>query len=135
MIRSLLILFLLIPIKSIARDSPNSDSLLLVKNYLLDIQRVINEKVTEQERLGALDSLLQRASVQKTRLEYNLNLIVKNGQIAGEMTAVFNFIIQSLILYKTDLRNKSENTSEMEYLNHNIPILVDKIYYYCSAAH
>lgn len=129
MIRSLLILFLLLSIKSIAQDSPNSDSLLLVKNYLLDIQRVINEKVTEQERLGALDSLLQRASVQKTRLEYNLNLIVKNGQVAGEMTAAFNFIIQSLILYKTDLRNKAENTSEMEYLNHNIPIGIYELFW------
>lgn len=73
--------------------------------------------------------------MQKTRLEYNLSPIVKNRQVAGEVTAEFNFIIQSFILYKTNLLNKAEKISEMEYLNHNIPILVDNIYYYCSAAH
>lgn len=134
MMRSLLILFLLLPTESRAQPARHSDSLFLVSDYLLNIKRTVGATIAKKEAGIALDSLTLLASQQKRRFEHNLPYIARNRQVEEELTAAFDFIIRSLILYKTDLRNNAESTSEMEYMYRNIPVLVDKIYYYCKIA-
>jgi len=51
------------------------------------------------------------------------------------MQRQFTLILQTLALYKSDLKAKPNqrpnNLDDLKFLNNSIPKLVDEIYYYC----
>lgn len=127
-------LLLLFSVRVNAQTAKGTDSLIMVKNYLLNIQKTVNAKQAEKQKIAKLDSLIRLATKQKAIFGRNLTCVVKNKQEAAEMKTTLNFILQSMVLYKADLKSNGESPSEILYLNKNIPILSNKIYYYCKSA-
>lgn len=132
MTKQLLFLLLLFSIKVNAQTAKGIDSLFLVKNYLLDVQTIINAKQLENQKIEKLDSFIRSATKQKAIFGRNINSIVQNNQEAEEMKTSLNFILQSMVVYKTDIKNNQPKQARTEilYLNKNIPILINKIYFY-----
>lgn len=130
MIKNILFLLLLFAVKTYAQTSKSIDSLFMVKSYLLVIQETVNAKKSEKQKIAKLDSLIRLATSHKRIFDRNLNDIVKYEREAKEMKTSLNFILQSMVLYKTDLKSSGKSPSEILYLNKNIPILVNKIYHY-----
>lgn len=129
-------LLLLFSVRVNAQTAKGTDSLIMVKNYLLNIQKTVNAKQPEKQKVTKLDSLIRSATKQKAIFERNLNSVVQNKQEAAEMKTSLNFILQSMVLYKTDIKNSQPKSArtEMLYLNKNISILNNKITYYCKSA-
>ncbi|WP_162796137.1 hypothetical protein [Pedobacter nanyangensis] len=127
----LFLLFMLVSLQTNAQISKGMDSIFLVKDYLLHIQKAVNTQQPEKEKIAKLDSLIRLATEQKAVFGRNLSPILKNEQEAREMKTSLNFILQSMVLYRSDLQSNNKSQSEILYLNKNIPILINKIYFYC----
>lgn len=133
MIRKCYIFLLIISLQANAQLSKNIDSLFLVKNYLLEISNTVNIKENPKRKLIQLNQLIKTATQQKSVFERNIIKVIKNKKETEDMNLSLNLILQSLILYKSDYNRKPKpcGRNEAAYLNKNISILVDKIYYYC----
>ncbi|MCJ8210406.1 hypothetical protein MUY27_11860 [Mucilaginibacter sp. RS28] len=123
-----------------SQANTHTDSLFATKNYLQAITSTINQVKDPKQRVGKLDSLIRLGTEQKAIFERNMKVLLKeNDQEYKMVSRSFNFILQSVILYKTDMkennyRSNQSTKTELVYLNKNIPPLIDKIYRYCSVA-
>lgn len=108
-------------------QSQKIDKLTLVNNYLLDIKELINHiPKTKKAKLAKFDHLLKQGSAQKRMLEEELKK-TKNAAEHQGIIRQFNFVLQAVILVKTDIKNNIVSTEDIDYLNQNIPILIRKI--------
>lgn len=94
------------------------DSLLLTKIYLLDIQRSLSKKQGRQQKIVMLDSLINKGKA--------LDNVFHRGQLS-KLSRAFHFILQSLALYKSDLKTAADSPMERQYLDENIPMLIKQI--------
>ncbi|WP_162926574.1 hypothetical protein [Pedobacter chitinilyticus] len=127
---------LLLSIKVSAQTEKATDSLALIRNYLLDIQKAVNTKQPQKHKVAKLDSLIRLATKQQAVFERNLSPVLKNKREVVAMESSLNFILQSMVLYKTGIKNSQSRSAHAEtlYLNKNISILANKITYYCKTA-
>ncbi|SHK55743.1 hypothetical protein [Epilithonimonas mollis] len=128
--KNLFFIFLLVSVPLYSQASKNIDSLFLVKDYLQNIRTTVNSKINNQKKTEKLDSLIRTATKYKTIFDRNIRAIVKIREEETELRTAINFILQSMVLYRSDLKDRSENRTEILYLNKNIPILINKIYYH-----
>jgi len=129
--KNLFFIFLFISIQLYAQSSKNIDSLFLVNDYLQEIKTVVNSKDDNDKKIKELDNLIRIATRQKSVFSRNIKLVVKNQKTQDELGVSINFILQSLVLYETDIKSSSKSASERKYLNQNIPPLIDNILYHC----
>ena len=135
MIKHITILaFLMLGNFSLAQNRSAIDSLFQVKRFLIEIKQTVNKKQTVKEKTAQLTRIIRLASTQKAVFNRNSVAVVKNQQELTQLKTALNLILQSVILYKEDLNQKGTSPSESLYLNKNIPIMIDKINYYCKAA-
>lgn len=116
---------------SLAQSNRAIDSLFQVKSYLLNVKHCINQELTVKEKTTQLKHFITRASTQEAIFERNATVIIKNKQELQQVKTTLHFILQSIILYQEDIKQKGKSPSESLYLNKNIALLVDKINYYC----
>lgn len=130
--KKILLLFLLISIFANAQKS-RIDSLLVISDYLSEIRNTVNENsIDKVQRLQKLKVLITEASAKEKNFKSNLKEIIPtNNYDYKMMTNRFHLILQSLVLYKSDISNNNNGLSEKKYLNQNIPPLIDKINYHC----
>lgn len=130
--KKILLLFLLISIFANAQKS-RIDSLLVISDYLSEIRNTVNENsIDKVQRLQKLKVLIKEASAKEKNFKSNLKEIIPtNNYDYKMMTNRFHLILQSLVLYKSDISNNNNGLSEKKYLNQNIPPLIDKINYHC----
>lgn len=134
MIKQLIIcFFLFVPLAAAAQSASRADSLWVVENYLTSIQHTINNpKLTEKQRIIHLDSLTRLATGYKQLFAAELKKFVSDDRECENLNRSLNYILQSMVLYKSDIKNnnykrsKSSNT-ELAYLNNNIPRLISSI--------
>ena len=119
---------------SLAQNRNAIDSLFQVKDYLLNVKHCINEEQTVEEKTIQLKRFIKLASSQEAIFERNATSVIKNKQELKQLKTTLHFILQSIILYHEDIKQKGKSPTESMYLNKNIPLRVDKIYYYCKAA-
>lgn len=116
---------------SLAQNRNAIDSLFQVKDYLLNVKHCINQEQTVEEKTIQLKRFIKLASSQEAIFERNATAVIKNKQELKQLKTTLHFILQSIILYHEDIKQKGKSPTESMYLNKNIPLLVDKIYYYC----
>lgn len=142
---SLLLLLLLAGIISAAKGSKPpqrrpADSLLMVKDYLLEIKAAIPTRSMETDSaVIKLGTLIRKATAQQAIMERQFDAFrVKDPSGKIEMVQQYRWVLQSAILLKTGLKETgfdSENVrEEMQYLNKQLPALVHKLYYYSKKA-
>lgn len=135
MIRGAILLFLILSFSGMTAQTGKSiDSLYIVKDYLLRVKTVVNTTALP-EKTAVLDSLMRQGIQQEKRFAQHLKVILPNQQHEREKLELsFHFILQSIALYRADLKQNNNSRSEAVYMNKNIPPLVDKIYYFCRRA-
>lgn len=101
-----------------AQTTQPKDSLLSAKTYLLDIQKFLSKKRERQQKIVMLDSLINEGKA--------LDKVFHRGQLS-KLSRSFHFILQSLALYKSDLKTAADSPIEMQYLDENIPMLIKQI--------
>jgi len=116
---------------SLAQNRNAIDSLFQVKDYLLNVKHCINQEQTVEEKTIQLKRFIKLASSQEAIFERNATAVIKNKQELKQLKTTLHFILQSIILYHEDIKQKGKSPTESMYLNKNIPLIVDKIYYYC----
>lgn len=106
------------------------DGLYMVRNYLVEIRNTVNAKEPPKHKLEKLDSLIKSANMQKAVFNRNVAKITATPQEAEQLKSALNYILQSMILYRSDIKNYHESQSEIVFLNKNIPVLIYKIDFY-----
>ncbi len=101
-----------------AQTTQPKDSLLFEKAYLLDIKRSLSKKQAIQQKIVMLDSLINKGKA--------LDKVFHRSQLS-HLSRSFQFILQSLVLYKSDLKTATDSHMERQYLDENIPSLIKKI--------
>ena len=141
MIKSIYIGFLvLFTTITFAQNKSDMDSLYQVKNYLLDIRSTVNVKDWNgAQQLIKVEQLIEKGQRYETQFPLWLKTVIREDSWhSTEMKRQFTLILQTLALYKSDLKmlqnKRPTNQEELEYLNRKIPKLVDTIYYYCKLA-
>ena len=141
MIKSIYIGFLvLFTTITFAQNKSDIDSLFQVKNYLLDIRSTVNVKDWNgAQQLIKVEQLIEKGKGYETQFPLWLKTVIREDSWhSTEMKRQFTLILQTLALYKSDLKmlqnKRPTNQEELEYLNRKIPKLVDTIYYYCKLA-
>ena len=141
MIKSIYIGFLvLFTTITFAQNKSDMDSLYQVKNYLLDIRSTVNVKDWNGAlQLIKVEQLIEKGKSYETQFPLWLKSVIhEDSWHSTEMKRQFTLILQTLALYKSDLKmlpNKRPPPKEdLEFLNNSIPKLVDTIYYYCKLA-
>lgn len=141
MIKSIYIGFLvLFATITFAQNKSDIDSLFQVKNYLLDIRSTVNVKDWNgAQQLIKVEQLIEKGKSYETQFPLWLKTVIREDSWhSTEMKRQFTLILQTLALYKSDLKmlqnKRPTNQEELEYLNRKIPKLVDTIYYYCKLA-
>lgn len=119
---------------SLAQNRSAIDSLFQVKDYLLNVKHCINEEQTGEEKIAQLKQFIKLASSQEAIFERNATAVIKNKKELKQLKTTLHFILQSIILYHEDINQNGKSPTESMYLNKNIPLIVDKIYYYCKVA-
>ena len=135
-------LFLIVFLFSISYSQNKSDidSLYQVKDYLLDIRSTVNVKDWNgAQQLIKVEQLIEKGQRYETQFPLWLKTVIREDSWhSTEMKRQFTLILQTLALYKSDLKmlhnKRPTNQEELEYLNRKIPKLVDTIYYYCKLA-
>jgi hypothetical protein len=141
MIKSIYIGFLvLFTTITFAQNKSDIDSLYQVKDYLLDIRSTVNVKDWNgAQQLIKVEQLIEKGQRYETQFPLWLKTVIREDSWhSTEMKRQFTLILQTLALYKSDLKmlqnKRPTNQEELEYLNRKIPKLVDTIYYYCKLA-
>ena len=133
---SICLLFVL-PIN--AQNKSHIDSLYQVKSYLLDLRStIIKNDGNTNEQLVKVAQLMEKGMVYEKQFPIWLKTVIhQDSWHYTEMQRQFTLILQTLALYKSDLktsRNKNPSNQDLEFLNTRIPKLVDAIYFYCKLA-
>lgn len=117
-----------------AQNGKSADSLFMVKSYLQQIQKTVeNKQLTTANRISQLNALIQQGSWYQEVLARTIaSTLQNNSQEQNNLIQQYRFIIQSAILYKTDLRSNnnhpgSNSNEEVRYLKQHIPPLIHKI--------
>ena len=141
MIKSIYIGFLvLFTTITFAQNKSDIDSLFQVKVFLLDIRSTVNVKDWNgAQQLIKVEQLIEKGKSYETQFPLWLKTVIREDSWhSTEMKRQFTLILQTLALYKSDLKmlhnKRPTNQEELEYLNRKIPKLVDTIYYYCKLA-
>ena len=141
MIKSIYIGFLvLFTTITFAQNKSDIDSLYQVKDFLLDIRSTVNVKDWNgAQQLIKVEQLIEKGKSYETQFPLWLKTVIREDSWhSTEMKRQFTLILQTLALYKSDLKmlqnKRPTNQEELEYLNRKIPKLVDTIYYYCKLA-
>lgn len=141
MIKSIYIGFLvLFATITFAQNKSDIDSLFQVKNYLLDIRSTVNVKDWNgAQQLIKVEQLIEKGKSYETQFPLWLKTVIREDSWhSTEMKRQFTLILQTLALYKSDLKmlqnKRPTNKEDLEFLNNSIPKLVDTIYYYCKLA-
>lgn len=140
MFKFVLVFCLFFSVTATAQKQQNVDSLLFVKSYLLVLKETVSEKQTSlKQKVVKVDSLLKAGSQYQTLLATHLKPVVVSNTEREQMQQSFRLILQSAILFKTDVKQQQYKTgkssdAEVLYINKNIPLLVDKIQHYSSNA-
>ena len=141
MIKSIYIGFLvLFTTITFAQNKSDIDSLYQVKDFLLDIRSTVNVKDWNgAQQLIKVEQLIEKGKGYETQFPLWLKTVIhEDSWHSTEMKRQFTLILQTLALYKSDLKmlqnKRPTNQEELEYLNRKIPKLVDTIYYYCKLA-
>ena len=141
MIKSIYIGFLvLFTTITFAQNKSDMDSLFQVKDFLLDIRSTVNVKDWNgAQQLIKVEQLIEKGKSYETQFPLWLKTVIREDSWhSTEMKRQFTLILQTLALYKSDLKmlqnKRPTNQEELEYLNRKIPKLVDTIYYYCKLA-
>lgn len=120
-----------------AAKAQHPDTLVSIKNYLQFMRNNVNtHEKTNQMKVAVFDSLIRLGSEREEQLKTSLQLLKNQSDSEySEMVKSFHYIMQSLVLLKNDLkqnnyRHNESSRNEVIYLNKNIPLLMDKIYYY-----
>ncbi len=129
----LILLFLLISLQANAQR-PGLDSLSMVRNYLMEIRNAVNSKELPKHKLEKLDRLIKSATSQKAIFNRNITKVIVVALEAEQLMSTLNFILQSMVLYRSDIKSNYESQSETVFLNKNIPVLVYKIDFYSKRA-
>ena len=132
--KAIIVFILLLGNFSLAQNRNAIDSLFKVKDYLLNVKHCINEEQTGEEKIAQLKQFIKLASSQEAIFERNATAIKKNKKELKQLKTTLHFILQSIILYHEDINQNGKSPTESMYLNKNIPLIVDKIYYYCKVA-
>lgn len=134
MIKQLIICFFLFaPLAAAAQSASRADSLWVVENYLTSIQQTINNpKLTEKQRIIHLDSLTRLATGYKQLFAAELKKVVLDDRECENMNRSLNYILQSMVLYKSDIKNNNYKRSkssgeEAAYLNTTIPAFISRL--------
>ena len=141
MIKSIYIGFLvLFTTITFAQNKSDIDSLFQVKDFLLDIRSTVNVKDWNgAQQLIKVEQLIEKGQRYETQFPLWLKTVIREDSWhSTEMKRQFTLILQTLALYKSDLKmlhnKRPTNQEELEYLSRKIPKLVDTIYYYCKLA-
>ena len=141
MIKSIYIGFLvLFTTITFAQNKSDIDSLYQVKDFLLDIRSTVNVKDWNgAQQLIKVEQLIEKGKSYETQFPLWLKTVIREDSWhSTEMKRQFTLILQTLALYKSDLKmlqnKRPTNQEELEYLSRKIPKLVDTIYYYCKLA-
>lgn len=129
----LILLFLLISLQANAQKA-RLDSLSIVRNYLMEIRNAVNSKELPKNKLEKLNRLIKSATSQKAIFNRNITKVIGVAPEAEQLMSTLNFILQSMVLYRSDIKSNHESQSETVFLNKNIPVLVYKIDYYSKRA-
>jgi hypothetical protein len=120
-----------------AVKAQHPDTLVSIKNYLQFMRNNINtHEKTNKIKVSVYDSLIRLGTAREEQLKTSLaSLQHQSDTEYPEMIKSFHFIMQSLVILKMDLKQNNyehnENSrNEVIYLNKNIPVLIDKIYYF-----
>lgn len=101
-----------------AHTTQPKDSLMLVKTYLFEIQKSLSKKQERHKKIVMLDSLINKGKA--------LDKVFRGDQLS-KLSRSFHFILQSLALYKSDLKATADSPMERQYLDENIPLLLKQI--------
>ena len=141
MIKSIYIGFLvLFTTITFAQNKSDIDSLYQVKNYLLDIRSTVNVKDWNgKQQLIKVSQLIEKGKGYDKQFPIWLKTVLNSDSWHYmEMKRQFTLILQTLALYKSDLKTlqnkRPTNLEDLEFLNSRISQLVDTIYYYCKFA-
>jgi len=141
MIKSIYIGFLvLFTTITFSQNKSDIDSLYQVKDYLLDIRSTVNVKDWNgAQQLIKVEQLIEKGQRYETQFPLWLKTVIREDSWhSTEMKRQFTLILQTLALYKSDLKmlqnKRPTNKEDLEFLNNSIPKLVDTIYYYCKLA-
>jgi len=127
--RPVTIILLLLCIQScFAQSTQRADSLLMIKKYLLGVQKSVNMKQTKMQKIITLDTLIAKGIKEEQVLQRNIARRLKeSANQQDELLRTFHFIVQSLALYKSDLKSEGASPLEDRYLNEKIPVLIKLI--------
>lgn len=113
-----------------------TDSLKQVVHFLENVlQSVEKSKNDAEKQVAIMGSYIKDAQKMETTLGNNFSILhPKNETFKTELTRQFHFIMQSVALYRSDLRStnftSTENTNrELKYLTDQIPKLMEKLNY------
>lgn len=141
MIKSIYIgFFVLFTTITFAQNKSDIDSLFQVKDFLLDIRSTVNVKDWNgAQQLIKVEQLIEKGKSYETQFPLWLKTVIREDSWhSTEMKRQFTLILQTLALYKSDLKllqnKRPTNKEDLEFLNNSIPKLVDTIYYYCKLA-
>ena len=125
---------------TIAQNKSDIDSFYQVSNYLLDIRSTVNVKDWNgAQQLIKVEQLIEKGKGYEKQFPLWLKSVIhEDSWHSTEMKRQFTLILQTLALYKSDLKilqnKRPTNQEDLEFLNSSIPKLVDTIYYYCKLA-
>jgi hypothetical protein len=136
----LLILIILTSTTVNAQDTTQydraTDSLKQVVHFLENLlQSVEKSKNDAEKQVAIMGRYIKDAQKMETTLGNNFGMLhPKNETFKTELTRQFHFIMQSVALYRSDLRStnftSTENTNrELKYLTDQIPQLMEKLTY------
>jgi hypothetical protein len=134
--KKLLIAFMMLfAFSAKAQTKAQADSLNVVKEYVLNLQSTVNSTTLGgEEKVRALTTLLETGTKTGKTLKKNLGAFVMGDEYKN-IAGLYGFIVQSAILYKTDLKsnNYKEGESakvEAQYLNGHVPSFCHKLQAY-----
>lgn len=116
------------------------DSLMSVTNYLLDLKSAVNDTITPvTHKVNKLDSMVRLATKFQTIIDNSGKKVVVSGEMFSQLRRDYRFVIQSVILFKTDSKDFSYDArlaavAELQYLNKYIPPLIHTILQQCALA-
>lgn len=124
--KTILYLMLIFSIQLIAQTQ-NKSNFDITKTYLSQIQEAVDYAPnTMNQKINKLKHVIDQGKNQRNILEKQLQK-TKSEKEQREIIRDFNFILQSVIMLKTDIQKNFPVSSEINYLNQNIPLLLKKL--------
>lgn len=124
--KTILFLMLIFNIQLIAQTN-NKSNFDIRKTYLSQIQEAVDYAPnTMNQKINKLKQVIDQGKHQRNILEKQLQK-TKSEKEQREIIRDFNFILQSVIMLKTDIQKNFPVSSEIDYLNRNIPLLINKL--------